>query len=277
MTARNAIPAALLAAALFAGAPASSVAAISTAEMDFTLDITFGDATFVTGPRAGSDAEGGTDFEYDRSGYWETFAEPVANVGTGAMSGSGSMTSGGVPPYGDGSFDYSLNDTISIGLSAMASATSPGSDKWIASTGRAGISFQSYSDEDVLITFIYDWSRNASLTNDVAGNRAISFLDIYLETDGDPGFSRQLVVDGNDGYNIGYHQAGTFPLADGGSGQISFLLSSGDYVYMTVGAELGANAEILAVPEPQTWAMLLAGLGLVGWSAARRQRTAAGC
>jgi hypothetical protein len=35
------------------------------------------------------------------------------------------------------------------------------------------------------------------------------------------------------------------------------------------------NVTIAAVPEPHEWAMMLAGLGIVGW-VARRQRGAAG-
>lgn len=34
------------------------------------------------------------------------------------------------------------------------------------------------------------------------------------------------------------------------------------------------QAHLLAVPEPETWAMLLAGLGLLGLSARRRNRPA---
>lgn len=35
------------------------------------------------------------------------------------------------------------------------------------------------------------------------------------------------------------------------------------------------QVHLLAVPEPETWAMLLAGLGLLGLSAGRRNRAAA--
>jgi hypothetical protein len=42
--------------------------------------------------------------------------------------------------------------------------------------------------------------------------------------------------------------------------------------YGKVGGTYAADFSILAVPEPETWAMLVAGLGLVGFSARRRAK-----
>jgi len=60
----------------------------------------------------------------------------------------------------------------------------------------------------------------------------------------------------------------------------SFLLSSGGQYHLDVSGTLGADGmgsygigmAVAAIPEPETYAMLLAGLGLMGFVARRRQR-----
>ncbi|WP_229218028.1 PEP-CTERM sorting domain-containing protein [Rugamonas apoptosis] len=77
------------------------------------------------------------------------------------------------------------------------------------------------------------------------------------------------------------------PVAAGQSLSVSYVLTSRGYwddpagcayecgrVTATIGDPLGVNSARItaAVPEPETYAMLLAGLGLLGWAARRRQR-----
>jgi len=54
------------------------------------------------------------------------------------------------------------------------------------------------------------------------------------------------------------------------------VLGAGDYTWKITGSAAGqtfygAELSVLAVPEPETYAMMLAGLGLLGFAARRRQ------
>lgn len=279
MSPRNSLFAGLLAALTLAPLSGSALAVValpgtSTASTDITLNFTLDSVAFASGPNTGTLADAFSDYEYDPYGYWESFSSVLTNTGAGSTSATASMTSGGVPPEPDNSFAFSPTDTISIQIGAESTAMGAGADHWIASTGQSTVYFQSYSDSDLLITFNYDWMRNMTLTNDVDGNHAVSFLDGFFRTDGDAGTTSELFIDGNGGFNIGNSTASTFPYSDNGSGQLTFVLGAGNYVSMTFGAELGASAEIAAVPEAETWAMMLAGLGILGVVASRRSSRA---
>ena len=59
-------------------------------------------------------------------------------------------------------------------------------------------------------------------------------------------------------------------------GQLSFNAAAGDSYYVMLNGQLrqGQNYQLslAAVPEPETWAMLLAGLGIVAVVAQRQRR-----
>lgn len=64
--------------------------------------------------------------------------------------------------------------------------------------------------------------------------------------------------------------AGVRDDADGFADGVDFALQY-DYDLGTV------TVQIAAVPEPETWSMLLAGLGLLGWAARRRAKRRSQC
>lgn len=67
------------------------------------------------------------------------------------------------------------------------------------------------------------------------------------------------------------------PIPQGNTGSVDLMVKIGSLIPVafnnaTGGAYIGD--QVSAVPEPESWAMLLAGLGLVGWTTLRRRRTA---
>jgi hypothetical protein len=60
------------------------------------------------------------------------------------------------------------------------------------------------------------------------------------------------------------------------SASSSFTLAAGSYYYAVLGGKTGSysltSTAVAAVPEPETYAMLAAGLGIVGFVASRRRR-----
>jgi hypothetical protein len=91
----------------------------------------------------------------------------------------------------------------------------------------------------------------------------------------------------NDVTNVDFTSANinglAFTFASVGNGEVGFTIPgmlTGPLV-MTVMGSAGANASyggtinVSAVPEPETWAMMLGGLGLVGFMARRRKKAEA--
>ncbi|MCE7913847.1 MAG: PEP-CTERM sorting domain-containing protein [Nitrosomonas sp. PRO4] len=71
---------------------------------------------------------------------------------------------------------------------------------------------------------------------------------------------------------------GSFAFDSTATGGIFNALTSGDYYYQVTGSVVGNYgggyqmfSNVSPVPEPETYAMLLAGLGLIGFSLRRRQ------
>lgn len=100
----------------------------------------------------------------------------------------------------------------------------------------------------------------------------------------------QMTNDAGDPFSVFTYMGSAFDADLNGMASGSFTLAAGDYSVFVGGvnyvAQIGAMAPYpnyglrvtlnvaavpAPVPEPETWAMLLAGLGLVGWAARRRQ------
>jgi hypothetical protein len=163
--------------------------------------------------------------------------------------------------------DFNGNNLVSISASYDA-----GSNSWSKSTYSAGVSnYQSGSGELII-------NENLKQNGGTFNYGTALYLDSYLQT----------YVDGNGVSNFGntvemteleleggsrvYAMSGTdlsvyniaFDSTNGGGG----VLCDGLNCATTGG---GGGTVIPGVPEPETYAMMLAGLALVGWSARRRR------
>jgi hypothetical protein len=90
-------------------------------------------------------------------------------------------------------------------------------------------------------------------------------------------WGQTVVTSGIGAYSVTLYDS-TFALigSDSSPGTFSFTgLAAGDYflTYAGVGAgSYGGTLEVTPVPEPETYALMLAGLGMIGFMAARRSR-----
>jgi len=170
-----------------------------------------------------------------------------------------------------------------IAAVALASTVSSAT----ASTLNATNSFQGTSFSDFVIGTIHIDSLS-NLTGSLFAADSVTFNPF-------PGLSFALKLD-----SVSFSSAsvGTLknfaPLANGlavknvAAGDFSFTnVAAGDYVVKATGsllsngqvnnfAFLGANYNVTAVPEPESYAMLLAGLGLMGAIARRRNKSNVG-
>jgi hypothetical protein len=94
----------------------------------------------------------------------------------------------------------------------------------------------------------------------------------------------QMTNDSGDPFSVFTYKGSAFDVDLDGYATGSFILGPGDYSIFVGGvnyvAQIGAlvnpaygmkaTLSVAAVPEPETWGMLLAGLGLVGFAARRR-------
>ena len=163
--------------------------------------------------------------------------------------------------------DFNNNNLVSISATYNAS-----DDSWYKSTYSAGVWSSDNGFGELVIdellqqnggTFNYGTALylNSSLQTYVWGNGVSSFENTVEMTELEfTGGSRVYAMSGTDlsNYNI------TFDSTNGGGG----VLCDGLNCATTGG---GGGTVIPGIPEPETYAMMLAGLALVGWVARRRR------
>lgn len=101
----------------------------------------------------------------------------------------------------------------------------------------------------------------------------LSSMELFYHGTGSP-LATAAITSGSCGTGCSFQVASLsyMPLLAGGSDWYSIKVG-GDTLGFTSGS-YGGTVEVSAVPEPHEWAMMLAGLGLVGALAARRRRAA---
>lgn len=168
----------------------------------------------------------------------EGAASTVAEISSGAAGfalGTNQLN-GFVTLASSGNVSFSFNAT------PFMSATATGGD---FSSALMSMSISLY---DSMGALVFNWTPNGSLANGIVGGSET--LDAT-------------------NLNTGITSVNSYsPLANG-----SFAAQSGQLAAGTYTISIGMSNQVTAVPEADTYAMLLAGLGLVGYTVSRRKRT----
>ena len=233
--------------------------------------VTFGSAKAIT------NASADTDYGQARYGHGfgtdtDTTTDPTqgVDVTSGAQANS-------YQKHGVGVDSASALEESSASFTSASSGVLDASGITSATTYGVGETADAYSEgQSVQYTFTVD---TASVIN-------LSFL--LSESYADPYYYTQLYLGASDfssqiyNANLGANTSGamSFDLA-AGTYLLSLYTQEGDYAYAADGASsFGAHEEKVtfdiqtsAAPEPGTWALMMAGVGIAG-AALRRRRTA---
>ena len=96
---------------------------------------------------------------------------------------------------------------------------------------------------------------------------------LLLDVDGRMTFGGMLTISFLDGFlGAGLYDLFDFGSFEGAFSSFAFEGLSSSYVASLVFGANGVDLNVAAVPEPETYAMLLAGLGAMGWAARRKKR-----
>lgn len=120
-----------------------------------------------------------------------------------------------------------------------------------------------------------NWVSSTAVANNLGGGVVLNISDGQYSL---WSVGTDNAMDGGDDVQLGGNW--TF---DGATGDVTntVLLSPGKYYYMVTGKGTGSyqgggmytlTSTLLPVPEAETWAMMLAGLGVIGFLGARRRR-----
>ena len=99
---------------------------------------------------------------------------------------------------------------------------------------------------------------------------------LLLDVDGRMTFGGLLTVSFLDGFlGLGVYDLIDFGSFEGAFSSFAFEGLSSSYTASLIFGANGVDLNVAAIPEPETYAMLLAGLGAIGWAARRRKRALA--
>ncbi len=260
---------------LFFTAP---VSATSTAGSDLVLTVTLSSAEFSTGSGAGLPAEPFLDYEFEPEGLYTSTSDAFSTAGTGSATQTDSLQVDGVAPDSEGYFPYDpLIDSLELSLTSAASASGAGSLYDSNAGGIVELYVNNFTEEEILFVFDFSWQRNLSLTNTVAGDDTVAFIDAIATSENDLFAEENHFIDGNSGTpiigsNIGNSVPGTVMLEGGDDGQIFLSVEplggpdgTDGFAAFLFDVSIGSRAEVSAVPVPAVvWlfpAGLMAGLG----------------
>lgn len=185
----------------------------------------------------------------------------------GLFIGGGSSYSKGTPPvtFSSGNGDFTVGQRIATDLGINGS--------WGA--GKSFLSFDKVGDMTLRIdfnglktrAFVADWS-----LYEEAGDRRLITVTAYGRDGSSESFSLGSFAESLDGIDLDDNE-----LADSTNFSVTrgIRLRNAEIAYITVtgdGVVLDNFTYTQAVPEPQTWALLMAGLGVAGVALRRRRQ-----
>jgi hypothetical protein len=188
-----------------------------------------------------------------------------------ASSATSVVGSNAVTAYSTGTSTYN-NQSVAIAANADASTIPVGSSSVSGSAGASGSlhSAFSLSGAGVMVISVPYTIKVTGDLYDYYSDRSFASMSIngyYSASDGSYSGSGNANKNFDSYWSGNQSYSGVFTLAVANSDS---LLTTSGYLDSSLSANASANSYVPGVPEPETYAMMLAGLGLVGTMARRR-------